>query len=259
MIVAALLAIPVGYVCYYGVSRLSVKNQIAKKIDGLRKQGLPVTTRELNQWQSDAAAISNAATVLTNAFAHLLIGNTNSALLPILGKGKLPSTDQPLPEDMKQAIAENVASNLLAMELVREGLTNASCRYPMDLEPGLAALLPHLSKLTATSKALALKALLQIENGEGDATVNTILEMLALADTIRDEPLLISHLVRISAYRTAVTCLERLLARCHLDDQQLRRLADAFQKLETNNNLSGPIAGELCAGEKLFKGAFKDM
>jgi hypothetical protein len=79
----------------------------------------------------------NAALILTNAFAHLVKGNTNSPDLPIIGRGKLPPRNEPLAPEMKHAVADYVATNQVALELLGEALALKSCRYPVDWTPGL--------------------------------------------------------------------------------------------------------------------------
>ena len=95
-----------------------------------------MTTAELTKWYAPVPPEENAALILTNAFAHLVRGNTNSPDLPIIGRGKLPPRSEPLPSEMRQAIADYVATNRVALELLEKGLGLKSCRYPVHLTPG---------------------------------------------------------------------------------------------------------------------------
>jgi hypothetical protein len=123
---------------------------------------------------------------------------TVSNLELVIGRGKLPPRNKPLPPEMRQAIADYVATNQAALELLEKGLALKSCRYPVDLTPGWDALLPHLAGLKKSAPLLALKTLLGIESGETGEAAESLQRMMTLADTVAKEPLLVSHLVRIS-------------------------------------------------------------
>jgi hypothetical protein len=70
--------------------RFYLAHKIKVKIGQIRQAGFPVTTAEMNKWYAAVPPEENAALILTNAFASLVKGNTNSPDLPILGRGKLP-------------------------------------------------------------------------------------------------------------------------------------------------------------------------
>src|SRR5207249_6365628 len=151
--------------------------------------------------------------------------NTNSPDLPIIGRGKLPPRNEPLPPEMRQAIADYVATNQAALELLEKGLALKSCRYPVDLTPGYDALLPHLLGLKKSAQLLALRTLLDIDNGETGEGAESLQRMLTLADTVAKEPLLISHLVRINCYQLSYPSLERILCHASLQDGSLQQFS----------------------------------
>src|SRR5437667_655705 len=141
----------------YSGYRLYLAHKVKVKIGQIRQAGLPVTTAELNKWYAAVPPDENAALILTNAFAHLVKVNTNTPNLPIIGRGKLPPRNEPLSPEMSQAIADYVATNQMALELLEKGLALKSCRYPVDLTPGYDASLPHLSGLKRSAQLLALR------------------------------------------------------------------------------------------------------
>src|SRR6266542_2679835 len=177
------------FITVYAGYRLYLAHKIKVKIGQIRQSGFPVTTAELDQWYAAVPPEQNAALIMTNAFAHLVKVNTNTPNLPIIGRGKLPLRNEPLPPEMRQAIADYVVTNQMALELLEKGLALKSCRYPVDLTPGWDALLPHLVGLKQSAQLLALKALSNIDNGDTDEAAESLLRMLRLADTIAKEPL----------------------------------------------------------------------
>jgi hypothetical protein len=173
-LLSALLAVIAVYAGY----RLILAHKINVKIEQIRQAGLPVTTTELNKWYAAVPPEENAALILTNVFAHLVKGNTNSPDLPIIGRGKLPRRNEPLSPEMRQAIADFVATNQVALELLEKGLALKSCRYPVDLTPGWDALSPHLVGLKKSAQLLALKTLSDIDNDEPGEAAESLQRIL---------------------------------------------------------------------------------
>src|SRR5437867_1349341 len=150
----------------YAFDRLSLSRKIAARLGAIRKAGYPVTLAELNQWYMDVSSEENAAQIYARAFSSLSLRNTNSAVLPILGRGKLPPRTAPLSDESKKAVEDLLAMNLHTLELLHEGATRRKCRYPIDMTPGARTLLPHLPKLKKSSELLELDALMKAESGD---------------------------------------------------------------------------------------------
>src|SRR5436853_6054528 len=243
----------------YASYRLYLAHKIKVKIEQIRRFGLPVTTADLNKWYAPVPPDENAALILTNAFAHLTRVSTDSPNLPIVGRGKLPAQDEPVPPRMKQTIADYVATNRVALDLLQKGLALKSCRYPVDLTPGYNALLPHLAGVKNSAQLVRLNCILQIETGESDASVRSVQSLLSLAGTLKSEPLLISHLVRIACQQYARDSRERSLSRVKLTGSQLERLRDAFKTADESNGLERALIAERCSSLQVFGMSEKEL
>jgi hypothetical protein len=254
-LLSAVLTLAAAYTGY----RLYLAHKVKVKIGQIRQAGFPVTTAELNQWYPAVPPEKNAAFTLTNAFGHLVNVNTNTPNLPIIGRGKLPPPNDPLPPEMRQAIAEYVATNQVALELLERGLALKSCRYPVDFTPGWDALLPHLAGLRKSAQLLALKALSDIDNDEPSDAAKALQSMLTLADTVAKEPLLISHLVRMACYQLSYQCLERALCNMTLDHDSLLHLSSIYHDMETSDGLQRSLVAERCVALQSFSGSFKEI
>ncbi len=65
-------------------------------------------------------------------------------------------------------------------------------------------LLPHLARLKRCGQVLQLRAIAELQNGQSEKALDDVKLMLRLADSIRTEPFLISHLVRIAMLQIAL-------------------------------------------------------
>jgi hypothetical protein len=247
-LLSAVLTLGAAYTGY----RLYLAHKIKIKIGQIRQAGFPVTLAELNKWHAAVPPDQNAALILTNAFAHWVQGNTNSPDLPIVGRGKLPPRSDPLPSEMRQAITDYVATNQVTLELLEKGLAGKSCRYPVNLTLGLHTLLPHLPKVKATTQLLELDALIKAEAGDLRGATRRINDMWALSDSLAQEPVILSQLVRIACQEIALSTLERILTRHKLEPDQLADLTRILGADHDDTALRCGWVGERCFGLDIF-------
>ena len=215
-------------------------------LDEIRKAGYPATPEELDQWYTAVPAGENAAEVYTKAFAQLALSDRKDPALPIVGGAALPAPSVSLPASMTKAISGYVAQNQVALDLLYEAGNFHQSRFPVDLKPGLAALLPYLRDVRASAQLLSLQSMLATEKGDPDLAVKAILAQLHLASSLQQEPLLISQLVRLASIGLAKNTLERLLSRTPLSDEQLQALLTGFEAAEQPASLTRAIIGERC-------------
>ena len=110
--------------------------------------------------------------------------------------------DWPHPEKAGQP-ADDILFALKKHEADFAVLTQAAknrplCRFDIKYEATFAALLPHLSVLRSAARGYTLRALAHLANNNPDAALADVRMNLFLVNCIKDEPLLISHLVRIA-------------------------------------------------------------
>jgi hypothetical protein len=83
-------------------------------------------------------------------------------------------------------------------ELTQAAQARPQCRFDVKYEATFFALLPHLSVLRSAARGYTLRALAHLANDDPDAALADVRMNLFLVNCIKDEPLLISHLVRIA-------------------------------------------------------------
>lgn len=109
-----------------------------------------------------------------------------------------------------EGAAATVLAALSECDPVFEELRTASCRprsrfnLNYENEDPAAILLPHLSVLKHFCQVLQLRACAELALGRTDDAFNDTALMLSLADACREEPILISHLVRFAQLQLAL-------------------------------------------------------
>jgi len=195
---------------------------------------LPRTLAELDRWYLEPPAGQNAATKFLEGIAALKItdSDSNSASLPLAGKGERPHPDKAVPPEMKAAITEFVERNQPAFHAFGQAAQLQESRYPIQLNRGQWVLLPHLTKIRHTAQILELSAISHAVAGQGKDAGDDLLAGLALARSLESEPVLISQLVRVACNSIMVKSLEQTLNRITLPQQTLDQLQKSLQRSE---------------------------
>ena len=169
-----------------------------------------------------------------NVFATVAGSHTN--YFPVA------ESPQSAPQDVLLALSRSE----VRLEQIREAGKRPAARFWIDYEEGLMALLPHLAKVKANSTYLRLRAeALLAENKTGEALGDTLLAF-RLGDAIRDEPTLISQLVRIAEFHITLSCVWEGLLDHRWSDEQLKTLGATLAKADFLADYQTGMNGERC-------------
>jgi len=250
-ILIVLLLIIVGA---FVVFRLSVRSKLRARIDAIRAAGYPVTLAELNEWYTIPEDAENAADKLIEAFLNYYEWNrTELESLPIVGRAELPARTEPLAEETKVLVAQYIADNQQAIELLYEAAAIKHCRYLVDLSIGLETQMPYFSDIKGGAQLLSLEAVLHAENNKPQLAARSVTSIFGIAHSLAEEPLLISQLVCTACQGLAVSSLERIINRVEFTDDQLVNIGQAIAHAEDPSNMSRALAGERCFVIDTFK------
>ena len=240
-IVLLLLISSVAWSLYLAALRRKVEAKLAE----IHKAGYPVTLQDLNAWYPYPEG-ENAADVYQEAFVALDRGRDKWDDLPVVGGGTMPELGEPLPPDMRQRIGEFVAANAKAITLLHRAAAIKGCRYKIDLSVGLGALLPPRTELRQSSIVLGFTALLAAEEGRADDVAEVTRSGIALANSLRNEPIVISQLVRIACLSITTNNLQRAMNRTELTPEQCADLAERLRNAEAPDAPIRAMAAERC-------------
>ena len=121
-------------------------------------------------------------------------------------------------------------------ELTQAGKERPLCRYNIKYEAHFAAPLPHLSPFRNFAKIYTLRSLAHLSNNDPDAALGDIRMGLFLAESIREEPLLISQLVRIACLQIT---LQPIWEGLKAEKWNAQQLAGLEKQLATIDLLQG--------------------
>lgn len=133
-----------------------------------------------------------------------------------------------------------------AIEELRQAARFPYSRFPLtyDQDAPFGILLPHLAALKSSEKTLMLRTLAELQNGQNEKAFEDTKLMLRLVDSLRTEPFLISHLVRLAMIQLIIQTVYEGLAEHKWSDEQLAVLETELGKLDFLSDYGVAIRGE---------------
>lgn len=120
------------------------------------------------------------------------------------------------------------------IEELRQAAALPHSRFPLqyDSDDPAQILLPHLGSLRIASTTLQLRATAELQLGQSEKAAADVQLILRLAEASRNEPFLISHVVRILIVNTARQPIYEGLAKHQWSDAQLAALDSQLAQLD---------------------------
>lgn len=148
------------------------------------------------------------------------------------------------------AVLAGLKTNEAVFAELRAASQRPFSRYPViyNLEDPWGILIPHLADIKGVCQRLQLKACAELAVGQSDNALDDVKLMLYLADSVKEETILISYLVRISCLQIAVQPIWEGLAEHRWSDAQLRELQTRLQQYDFLADLKRPLDSERAAG-----------
>jgi len=223
--------------------------QVANALQSVRDAGYPITAEELNAWYPEPEGM-NAADIYLEAFELFEEDEAIENRIPSMywdrsyPEPEWPPLGGTLSPDVKAACEEYLALNASALNLIHQATEIPESRFDVDLSNHINADLSHLGDLRRAARILTLRARIQADEGNREATAQTILQQIRLSEALKDEPTLISHLVRISILALMLDDLEIARARVALPSDALEGIHDSIKQVSMPIGMLRAFVGE---------------
>jgi hypothetical protein len=219
-----------------GVSKLVARLPVS--VSGLT--GNNVNSRQLPQLPAMSGNWATAITVdLTpwQSYYRDMQRANPAANIPVAAQSQAPAADVLLALSKFDPVLE---------ELQQDSALPDS-RFPViyTADDPAAILLPHLAVIKRYALALQLRALAELQNKQPEKALADVKLMLRLTGSIRNEPFLISHLVRIAIVSIALQPVWEGLTAHQWSDAQLAELDAELAKLNLLADYKLTMHGEL--------------
>jgi hypothetical protein len=216
--------------------------------DAIRKQGYPVAMSELDAYYPSVPGVQNAALVYTNAFGLL----TNLGGSTLSTTNALPRIGQRLSAEQKGQVLDLLEENEGALLLIYSVPASWRSRYDVRLADGYNAMLPHLGKTKEAVTLLSAEGLMHASDGDAEKATRAFLAAAQVAESLADEPTIVSQLVRYADWFILVQRLERALSLTRFTDGQLASLQQMLEVAERPRAMARAMAAERVCGLSLM-------
>lgn len=224
----------------------------------LEKAGRP--TRAEHVIPPQVSETENAALLYESAVLLLKAqrapeGNLLEYLDRLLAKF-LHKADEPLGAGQLAELRDLLDQDIITRALfaIQLGAERPACRFDLDYGAGTNMLLPHLRNWRTLSEIVGTKTQFEAEAGRSQYSWDLALTQLRFTDGLRNEPLFISQVVRISQIEYACRTIRALCALTPPSQERYGVLDGLLKGLEDVTPLVRAADGErLVFGDPTFK------
>jgi len=215
-----------------------VASSYAMMLDKSGHEIKPRNTNVVNRLQLDIAAYAFGSDGPTNRGNWLMAQKTDLREWQNYYRWLATKTNAFAVPPQPQTPAQDVLLALSKFDPVVEDLRAAArlpaSRFPLeyDKEDPAAILLPHLAAMKRSSQLLQLRAIAELQNGQSEKAFDDVKLSLRLADAVRTEPFIITHLVRLAILQIMLQPVWEGLAEHRWSDAQLAALDAELAKLD---------------------------
>ena len=148
------------------------------------------------------------------------------------------------------AVLAGLKTSQTNLEELRAASRRPYSRYPViyDLENPWGILIPHLARIKGVVQRLQLRSCAELAAGRGENALEDLKLMLYAADSLKDEPFLISYLVRLACLQIAIQPVWEGLAEHGWSDGQLQEIQSRLERYNFLADMKRPLDGERAAG-----------
>ena len=218
-----------------------------------RDRGEPVTLEAMNAFYPSSPQIERA----TKHWLAAMDAAKSAALdrdvpLPFV----IPKTPFDASEGLTEEQVEAASTYLAARDRVFDEIRLAReagsiARFPIEFEKSLWGEREYLQGLRGLANDLRLSVELHLAQGDSAGAVDAALSLVATAESLRNEPMIISQLVRSAMVHVAWDATKAILERGQASEAELRPLQLAWQEADFLESIHRSMIGERFLLERL--------
>ncbi len=130
------------------------------------------------------------------------------------------------------------------LRLAEEASSRPKCRFPVKWENGGSAGFPHLAKFRSMTQMARAGAMLNAKNGRMEDAIKSVKLGFGICESLKDEPVLISYLVRVTVTAIAAGSVEDILEYGSVSESQAKHLFDGLASIKLGPDAANAIRTE---------------
>ncbi len=157
-----------------------------------------------------------------------------------------------LPDDARALLTAYVEYNAENLQRLHVAARAGFAPAELDLNQGIKLELAHISEDRRAVRMLWKEALFAADSGDTARAVEAMLAAMAVAESLRGEPILVSQYVRKACQSLAIDAWMQSLALAAFSDEELTEMGRAFATAEDKSAMARSMAFERSMGLAMF-------
>ena len=208
-----------------------------------RAQGYPTTMAELYAFYEYPPPGENAAYLYLEAFEYFVEWDEEDRkLLPIFGDVEIPPGEY-MDETTLQVVSQYLDDNHDALILLHRAVLFPQCRYPIESNDNFISI-SHFREIRHGIKLLALESMYYVNIQRLDLADQTLIDSFILANSLKNEPLLTSWLVKAACDALNYSIVEDIINLTALPPGFQTELVNRITQIDFDNALKRAVIGE---------------
>lgn len=250
IVLAAVLLIlaPVLAGAVYILRIVGTGRQIERKLAEIEARGEPVKASDL--MDSGIPDSENAARLYDPIIKEINrpTNNRDFDLMDEFISSQKRMSTQPTEDEIRTLLARHWH----LIEEARSAAAMQQCRYKVNWSEGYMADLPHQTGLKRLALLARLQAHFAVSNGQLDEAVDMVILQIKFAESLKNDPCYISHLIRYRILKNACYDLNDILNEDSISTDSASELAALLKNIELNHSLVNAIICERAIGITLI-------
>jgi hypothetical protein len=235
-----IIIIGITSIIFYAALNITYSNELANTLQALQYQGKFLSPQMLKTTVDEKA---NAAEIYNEIFSRMTeqgeygyipnkqSGNLSEILLPLIEINTYNINS--LPADTKQQITILIRSPEVEelFSLVDKAVNREQCNFNLDYEKGPSMPMPHLSLFKNLINMIITRSMAEEATGNTGKAFDVIHKGFKVANHLKDEPVLVSQLVRTACEISLINRLQTLIEKTDIQQGQAKKI---IQELQTH-------------------------
>ena len=161
--------------------------------------------------------------------------------------------------DLWPDLRAHLSSNRTEFIKLRAALESPGLVFPVNYSQGFNALLPHLAPLKSAAQRLSVATVLDLHDGSTDEAWKDLRALVLIPVRLRDEPYMISQLVRIAVLSIAASATWEALQFNGWNEEQLFELQQLWESVSLRDSAELGISMERACVLDTFEQGRNDL
>ena len=222
--------------------RATLSSRINASLARIKAAGYPANPKELNQWYRDVPTNENAALLFLAAAED--ISAADFGIEREVVDWIATNRTSLLPPDLKERLTLRLDENRSALSRLHGATSKTRSRYPIDLSEGADCKLKHLTRIKDAAWLLRAESVELCDNGLIDDAAESIRIIYRIAQSLADEPTMMSQLVRFSITAVGQSGLQKVLCTASVRAPILKAFITTLEGADNVVPLQRGLAGE---------------